>query len=166
MATALCLFTLYLIIACIQTQRVTIHSWPFTSSTSGWHLDLTSSDSKLVTNTQCPGASSCYRLTNDDEFYIYVDTTTYTDIQIGYAIRSSGLEGGDYCSFWWVRGNVPPEDVSLWIMQAQHFANDYPQSILTSLPSDVDDYYIGIDFWANAGVSEYGYLNNVIVTGI
>eukprot|EP01083_Nonionella_stella_P287585 978961_1 len=170
MPTALCIFTLYLIIACIQTQRVTIHSWPFTSNTSGWHLDLTSSDSKLVTNTQCPGASSCYRLTNDDEFYIYVDTRTYTDIQIGYDIRSSGLDssGDDYCEFWWVRGNVSPKDVELWIPQAQHFANDNPQSILhTSLPSDVDDYYsIGIDFWANMETSEYCYLNNVIVTGI
>eukprot|EP01083_Nonionella_stella_P160292 523852_1 len=170
MPTALCIFTLYLIIACIQTQRVTIYSWPFTSSTSGWHLDLTSSDSKLVTNTQCPGASSCYRLTNDDEFYIYVDTRTYTDIQIGYDIRSSGLDssGDDYCEFWWMIGTATAANwEQSWIPQAQHFANDNPQSILhTSLPSDVDDYYIGIDFWANAGVSEYCYLNNVIVTGI
>eukprot|EP01083_Nonionella_stella_P067446 178411_1 len=171
MPTALCIFTLYLIIACIQTQRVTIYSWPFTSSTSGWHLDLTSSDSKLVTNTQCPGASSCYRLTNDDEFYIYVDTRTYTDIQIGYDIRSSGLDssGDDYCEFWWMIGTATAANwEQSWIPQAQHFANDNPQSILhTSLPSDVDDYYsIGIDFWANMETSEYCYLNNVIVTGI
>eukprot|EP01083_Nonionella_stella_P050597 134550_1 len=169
MATVLCLLSLYLLIASTQTQlqRVTIYSWPLTSNTSGWNLDYTS-DSKLVTSTKCPGASSCYRLTNDEEILLFFNTTTYTDIQIGYDIRTSGLGSHDYCEFWWVRGFVALNDPN-WNFQAQHTANDNPQSILhTSLSSDVDDYYsIGIDFWAHDMESdEYCYLNNVIVTGI
>eukprot|EP01083_Nonionella_stella_P146544 461057_1 len=162
--------SLYLLIASTlsQLQRVTIYSWPLTSSTSGWRLDdyTPTGNSQIVTSTMCPGASSCYGLTNDDEFYIYFNTTTYTEIQIGYDIRTSGnLNHGDFCEFWWIRGTANDGD---WVQQGTHVAEVNPQSILhTSLPIDVDDYdSIGIDFWANMEAGEYCYLNNVVVTGI
>eukprot|EP01083_Nonionella_stella_P059270 155067_1 len=158
------LIILYSLIVFLKSQRVTILSSSVTS-TSGWRTDYLGGG--IVTSSLCPGASKCVRLTNDGEFYRYVNTIGYTDVQISYEIRTSGLDSGEACSFWWHVGtNCPACDG--WTEQSQHNVNSAGVSIVhTSLPSSLDNTAsVGIDWWADFGSGEYCYLNNVVVSGV
>eukprot|EP01083_Nonionella_stella_P260306 887715_1 len=167
MAAVYIVYILHLVLACIKAQRVTIYSWPMTSNVEGWSvLEGADLQSGLVTSALCPGASACYRIANFNEFSTYLDTRGYTDIQIGYDVRTSNLGFDDHCEFFWQKGPFPTYEGS-WTRVGYHANND-PQSVLhTSLPDKVDNYEtIGIDFWANMGANQYCYINNVLVTGI
>eukprot|EP01084_Bolivina_argentea_P105705 189298_1 len=98
---------LYLMIVLLRSQRVTLLSSPLTSNTDGWKMNYISSG-KIVTSSRCPAASTCFRLSDDEEFYQYIDTRGYTDIQISYDIRTWGADSGDSCSFWWLKGTACP----------------------------------------------------------
>eukprot|EP01083_Nonionella_stella_P019667 54614_1 len=165
MSATICIVTLHLLImiTCIKAQRVTLHSWPFTHNISGWQIET--GNPTLVTDTKCPGASTCYRLIHNEEIYIYIDTRTYKDIQIGYDITTAGTTTAYTCEFYWTKGDALPWQ-PYWTNEAKHSENSTQHIIHTSLSSDLDDYSsIGLDFWATRG-NQSCYLNNIVVTGI
>eukprot|EP01083_Nonionella_stella_P271166 918699_1 len=159
------LYIFHLLISCIEAQRVTIYSWPFTNNVADWNVS-SNIDQSLVTSSLCPGASTCSRIRNDNELYTHLDTRGYTDIEIGYDIRTSNLGTDDRCEFYWKKGPFPPYE-GTWTRVGSHTTNTNPESALHTLPDNVDNYEsIAIDFWADMGANGYCYINNVLVTGI
>eukprot|EP01083_Nonionella_stella_P074245 201333_1 len=156
---------LHLLIALIQSQRVTLLSQSFTSHETGWFEENLSGpyNGYFSDGVLCPLAI-CYVFSNQDRFYRYIDTTGYKDIQIAYDIQ---LMSGVSLEFWWIRGTAAVGYPG-WVHQSTHntcvgyTCNILHTSLLSTELDNADS--VGIAFYMNS----YGWthLNNVVITGI